>query len=59
MKLQSMSDAVNLVKDRLDLYATNAEDIKIRIVLNRRYVSGQDCRIDASFLAREKLAHVL
>ncbi len=47
-----------LYKDCLDLYATNAGDIMIRIVLNRRDVSGHVCRIHASFLAREQLVHI-
>ncbi len=37
-----------LYKARFDVYLTNAGDITIRIVLNRRDVSGQDRRIHAS-----------
>jgi hypothetical protein len=37
-----------LYKVRFDVYLTNAGDITIRIVLNRRDVSGQDRRIQAS-----------
>ncbi len=37
-----------LYKVRFDVYITNAGDITIRIVLNRRDVSGQDRRIHAS-----------
>ncbi len=33
---------------RFDVYGTNAGDIMIRIVLNRRDVSGQDREIHAS-----------
>ncbi len=40
-----------LYKDRLDAFVTNTGDIMIKIVLNRRYVSGQkDHRIDATRL---------
>ncbi len=34
-----------LYKDRFDVYFTNSGDIMIRIVLNRRDVSGQDLRV--------------
>jgi hypothetical protein len=37
-----------LYKDHFDVYVTNAADITIRIVLNRRDVFGQDRRIHAS-----------
>jgi hypothetical protein len=33
---------IALYKDRFDVYVTNAGDIMIRIVLNRREFSGQD-----------------
>jgi hypothetical protein len=55
---RSMRDAVHpsrmmiirivLYKDRFDVYVTNAGNITIMIVLNRRDVSGQDLRKDAS-----------
>ena len=54
----SMEDAVHhsrmiiirivLYTDRFDVYGTNAGDIMIRTVLNRRDVSGQDRQIHAS-----------
>jgi hypothetical protein len=54
----SMRDAVHpsrimiirivFYKDRFDVYVTNAGNIAIMIVLNRRDVSGQDLRKDAS-----------
>jgi hypothetical protein len=37
-----------LYTDRFDEYVTNAGDIMIRFVLNRRDVSGQDHHIHAS-----------
>ncbi len=37
-----------LYKDHFDVYVTNTGDITIRIVLNRRDVSGQDRQIHAS-----------
>jgi hypothetical protein len=37
-----------LYTDRFDVYGTNAGDITIRTVLNRRDVSGQDRQIHAS-----------
>ncbi len=50
--MRSMCDAVHpfrmmiirivLYKDHFDVYVTNVADITIRIVLNRRDVSGQD-----------------
>ncbi len=43
-----------LYKDRFDVCVTNARDITIRIVLNRRDVSGQDRRIHASTYSDEK-----
>ncbi len=44
-----------LYKDRFDVYGTNAGDIMIRTVLNRRDVSGQDHQIHAS--VRGALVH--
>ncbi len=56
--MQSMGDAVHtsrmviirivLYKDCFDVYVTNAGDIMIRHVLNRKDVSGQVRRIHAS-----------
>ncbi len=43
-----------LYKDRFDGYVTNARDIRIRIVLNRRDVSGQDRQIYASTYSDEE-----
>jgi hypothetical protein len=40
-----MITRIVLYKDRFDVYVTNAGDIMIRIVLNRRDVSGQDLRM--------------
>jgi hypothetical protein len=61
--MRSMRDAVHpsrmviirivLYKDHFDVYVTNAGDITIRSVLNRRDISGEDHRIHASnFLLR-------
>ncbi len=54
MAAWSMEDAVHhsrmiiirivLYTDRFDVYGTNAGDIMIRTVLNRRDVSGQDVK---------------
>ncbi len=40
-----MINRIVLYKDRFDVYVTNSGDIMIRIVLNRRDVSGQDLRV--------------
>jgi hypothetical protein len=58
MAAWSMEDAVHhsrmiiirivLYTDRFDVYGTNAGNIMIRTVLNRRDVSGQDRQIHAS-----------
>ncbi len=43
-----------LYEDRFDVCLTNAGDITIRIVLNRRDVSGQGHRIHASTYSDEE-----